>query len=353
MKTNFLRSAGRPGLYVSLALAGLFFVNCSKDDDTPPTYDFEDQFEDLEEMPGVSDEDPEITEPDTGKIEESAKTTAVIADLGDGSGDLSAETQASLNAVEDFGASLSAEVQAEANSLDAARVDEILNMTDIDGDLATLEASLDNAPAAVLELLPTVDFGADLGTSSVFITELLKSGLGAKELATTMQQSGPCYTAAQNAYDEAMAPAIAKRQENLGIIDANYQRRLGEAETRAADRLTAVDAARDSYAEYIKNGTTDLLALAGSIEDTDADLAEILRTYALIFVVQGSSSLTTWYASATQKIADKEVAEKQTAENLKIQKTADVEVKFAEIKATADAKLQAAYTNCHNQGSGS
>ncbi|WP_157717368.1 hypothetical protein [Christiangramia echinicola] len=336
-----------------LLVLALAVVNCSKDDDTPTTYDFEDQFEDLEELPGVEDEDPEITEPDTGKVQESAATANVMADLGDGSGDVSAETQASLDAVENFGASLSTDAQAEAQSLDATRAEEILNMTDLDGELAGLEASLDNAPAEILELLPSVDFGADLGTSSVFNEDLFRSGLGAKEVATTNQQTGPCFEAAKKAYDEAMAPAIAKRQENLEIIDANYQRRLGEAETRAASRQAAVDAARDDYAAYILDTTVALLDLAASVESTNAAFAANLRTYALLFLVEGSSSLTAWYIAASQKVADKKVAEKTTATSIKTTKTTEVETKFAAIKATADAKLADANRNCHNQGSGS
>ncbi|TRO64262.1 hypothetical protein [Christiangramia sabulilitoris] len=354
MNIKFLRSAGRPGLYVSLALAGLLFVNCSKDDDTPPVYDFENEFEDLEELESVEDADPAITEPETGSVQESAVTTAVLADLGDGSGDVSAETQASLDAVESFGAGLSADAQAEADALDATRAEEILNLTDLGSVLSGVEASLDNAPAAVLELLPTIQFGAAT-TSAVFNVEFLKGfeGVDSKNSVDGVQQSSSCFEAAQKAYDDAMAPVIAKRQENLGIIDANYQRRLGEAEDRAVARLAAVDAAYDTYYNYILNTTIALLNYADAVEGTSPEFAANIRTYALIFIVQGSSNLTAWYAMATQAIVDAEAAEKQTAETLKTQRSAEVEARFAAIKAVADAKLTAAFNNCHNQGAAS
>ncbi|MDT0642290.1 hypothetical protein RM553_05530 [Zunongwangia sp. F363] len=356
MKINFLSSAGRPGLYVSLALAGLLFVNCSKDDDTPPTYDFEDQFEDLEELETVEDEDPEITEPDTGGIEESEKTTAIVADLGDGSGDVSAETQASLDAVENFSAGFSTEAKAEADALDANRAEEILNMTGLEGDLAAVATSLEDAPAEVLELLPSVDFGADLETFSVFNESVLKGFEGdfsTKNTFSQSQQSGPCFEAAQEAYDEAMAPAITKRQENIATIEANYQRRLGEAEARTTSRQANVDTAYDTYFNSLLSGATNLINYADSIEGDSPALASNIRSFALIYLVQASSNLTRWYNAASQKLEDKEAVEKQTAEGLRDTRTAEVEAKFAAIKATADAKLTAASNNCHNQGSGS
>ena len=353
---KFLRSAGRPGLYVSLALAGLLFINCSKDDDGPTEYDFEDQFEELEELETVEDEDPEITEPDTGGLEQSEATTAIIADLGDGSGDVSAETQASLDAVDTFSNDFSEDVEAEATALDATRVEEILNMSEFDGALAEVEASLEDAPAEILELLPVIDFGSAVEATSSVQGSAFKGSefdLDLKNVVSQANGSGPCFEAAQDAYDEAMAPAIAKRQENLDVIEANYQRRVGEAETRAADRQEVVNASYETFYDAILDATVNLLNYADAIEDTAPSQATVIRKSALNYIVQATKNLNAWYVSASQLVDQFEAAEKERAEELKEQRTAQVEANFAEIKAEADAILQAAYADCHNQGGAS
>jgi len=353
MKTNFLSFAGRPGLYVSLALCGLFFVNCSNDDDsTPPTYEFEEEFQNIGELPELSDEDPEITEPDLGSVNQSEETQAVLADFEDG-GELSAETQASIDAVDDFSAGLSAEAQQEAQTLTNERIEEIMAMTQFDGDLAALETSLEDIPAEIAALLPSLTFSADFEANS--FVALNKTGILDLDLKNLVanHSGGPCEEAAQEAYDEAIAPAITARDAQLATIEANYQRRLGEAETRATTRQANVDEAYETYKAELTATAKEILAVAASVEGNDAQLAETIRVYALIFTVKASSVLSTWYTETTTLVETLEADEKALVETIRDDKAAEVQTNFKEIEDEATAILNAALNSCHNQGSGS
>ncbi|GAA4313777.1 hypothetical protein GCM10023115_29530 [Pontixanthobacter gangjinensis] len=349
MKLNFLRSTARPALFFSLALAGLLLVNCSKDDDNPPEYDFEDQFEDLDELPDVDDPDPEITEPNTGKVEESAAKQDLTNDLADG-GDLSTETEQSLEAVGDFSETLSLENQQAAADLTSEKIEEIFNAEELSSDLQDLEAALENAPAEVLNLLPVIDLGDNLVVtegSSVVQNDFTRGK------ASTKQQTSGCEAAAQAAYEKAMADPIAKHEENLGIIEANYVRRVGEAELRADNRLEALNQTYEDYKSQFQAAAIQLLELADSYADTNPDIAEEIRELALIFTVSSRQALKEWYAAGVSTINQKEILEVQTAEEIRDEKLEIENANFEAIKEEAQNKLQAALNECHDQGSGS
>lgn len=352
MKINFLRSAGRLGLYVSLALVGLIFVNCSKDDDTPPTYEFEEQFEDLEEIPDVEDEDPEITEPDTGSVVESEEKEEVTNDLEDG-GEVSEETKETMEEVGTFSETLSEETQETAANLTDEKIDEIMESEDLNADLEATATAIENAPEKVKAMLPKVDFGEAFEGEFSAQTTILNTSLVNKGSSATKQQTNACEASAQKAYEDALAPAIAKRQENLGVIEVNYVRREGEAQVRFDNRLEALDQSYATYKAQLKEGAIKLLALSETYKEDDPDLAKQIKELALLYTLGSRKALNDWYASGVTKITNKKTAEINNAAEIRDTKNAEEQAKFDAVKAHADAKLQTALSQCHNQGSGS
>ena len=136
MKFTFTKSLKRPVLYVGLVFAGLCLTNCNNDDDnTPEEFEFGEEFNDIGEMPELNIEEITLEEVDLGDVEQSEETANVLAELEAG-GELSAETQEKINTADNFAATLSSEVQNEATNLTEARIDEILAMESLDGDLA-------------------------------------------------------------------------------------------------------------------------------------------------------------------------------------------------------------------------
>ena len=165
MRTKFTSFYSRAGILACLLLFSLVLTNCSKDDE-PKTYEF-DEFKDLDELPALEDADPEFTDPDAGSVEASAETEAVIADLQDGS--VTADTQSKLDATKSFADGLSTSVSDEVQALDTTRVEEILDADSLDGSLADLESSLDDLPAEVAALLPSINFSADYDAMALAI----------------------------------------------------------------------------------------------------------------------------------------------------------------------------------------
>lgn len=346
MRTKVTSFYSRAGILACLLLFSLVLTNCSKDDE-PKTYEF-DEFKDLDELPALEDADPEFTDPDAGSVEVSAETQAVIADLQDGSGDVTADTQSKLDATKSFADGLSTSVSAEVQALDTTRVEEILNADSLSGSLADLENSLDSLPAEVAALLPSINFSADYDAVAMAITrgpvDVSKDGIMSQGL------SGPCYDAARAAYDAAMEEPIATRDEQLATVDANYNRRTGEADSRYDSRIGALDDQYAAYKSETKETALALLALADQVADDS--LAKEIRTLALIYAVKGHEALTDWYTAASDLIATYRDNEKASLQQIKDERQATVNTNFDALKAQAQEALNQAYSKCHNQGSG-
>src|SRR5690606_19509819 len=133
--------------YFCMLFISLLFVNCSNDDDAaPPTFSFEEEFDDIDDLPEVTDEDPATPDPDAGKVADSEETLALVADImGAGTeAEVAAETKASLTAVNNFTLTQPAAVAEAAETLDEEAVDAILDLTeDLEGPLADLETALE------------------------------------------------------------------------------------------------------------------------------------------------------------------------------------------------------------------
>jgi len=351
MKTNYTNLARHKIKFLALAFFSLLLVNCSSNDDGPQTYEFK-EFEDLSELADVADPDPEFSEPDLGSIEVSAATEAVITDFEDGSGDLSETTKSNLTTISDFSDGLATDIQDEALALDAAKIDEILNATELTGDYADLSAELETLPAEVAALFPSIEFSDDYNRAQ----EQNKAGVIINDLkAALMSQagSGPCFDVALASYTSAMEAPIAKRDAQVATINSNYDARITAADSRNDDRTAALSTMIDGYKTLVKNSAVAILTYANSISDSDADLSLRLREFALLYVVKSYMLINTFQTEATSLIEDTLTAEKDRIEAIKVEKNALILSNFAAVKAEADAMLTAAYGKCHNQGSGS
>lgn len=352
--TRFLKPMTRGMCIAFVLLTSLTLTNCSKDDDNPPEeYEFGQEFEDIGDLPDLEDEDPEFTEPDLGAVEESEATTNAVADLQDG-GDLSAETQASVNAVADFSQDFSAAVETESANLSDDRIEEIMNASELDADLSALADDLENVPDEVAALLPNMTFIFPTETAGMAMARSFTGGdLDLTKIRTVAQaQEGPCFDAAKAAYDDAMEEPIQKRDEQLATIEANYQRRLDEADTRYNDRQANIDEAYADYKAQLILTAKNILAAAVAVQDSDPDLAETIRDFALIYTVKSFKVLNNWYTQTSEYLVTVQDQEIATIEEIKAEREATVNSNFEEIKADAQAALQEAYSQCHNQGSG-
>ncbi len=350
MTAKFLTPVTR-GLCFALFLSMTFtLTNCSNDDDNPPEeYEFSEDFEDIGELPELDDPDPEISEPDLGGVKASAATESVITNLEEG-GDLSAETQASLDAIDAFLTDFSAEVQAEASNLTAERIEEIINAASLDEDLASLTNDI---PDNVAALLPTINYSDDFNRSFL-ANALAKSGIDLSD-KIMMQDvgTGPCFDAAKEAYDDAMEEPIAKRDAQLATIETNYQTRLTAVNTRYDSRQANVDEALGTYKTNAMETAKSILAVANSLEDSEADLSNTLKKYALIYAVNAYKSVEEWYNAASELLIDVKADETAYIESIRNDKEAMVMNAFKTVEDKAKAALKTAYSQCHNQGTGS
>lgn len=348
MKSTFTKSLKRPALYASIAFAGLLLTNCSNDDDnTPEEFEFEEQFENIGDMPELNIEEITLEEADLGGVEQSAATAAVLSDLEAG-GELSAETQANLNTADNFAATLPAGVQDEAANLTDARIDEILAMSSLDGDLAAAATALENAPADVLALLPTINFSADFDTAAA--QSRTGIDLDSKNEFSEAFQQGPCYDAANDAFDAALEEPSATLAEQLEEI-TNYENdKVSNANTLKESAETNISDATATYLAEIATASKALLAYAQATDD-DARAAA-LRNYAVLYLIKGKSDVSTWNAAANNLVAQRltENLARITAQILSLENTANGN--FEQIRNRALTVLNAALNTCHNQGGG-
>lgn len=348
MKMNLFTPAKKTAFYAGVFVLGLSLTNCSNDDDnTPEEFEFDEQFEDIGEMPELNIDEITLEDVDLGGVEQSAATAAVLSDLEAG-GELSAETQANLNTADNFAATLPAGVQDEAANLTDARIDEILAMSSLDGDLAAAATALENAPADVLALLPTINFSADFDTAAAQTRNGID--LDSKNEFSEAFQEGPCYDAANDAFDAALEEPSATLAEQLEKI-TNYENdKVSNANTMKESAETNISEATATYLAEIATASKALLAYAEATDDDE--LAAALRNYAVLYVIKGKSDVAQWNSAATALVAQRltENLARITAQILSLENTANGN--FEQIRTRALTVLNAALNTCHNQGGG-
>lgn len=351
--THFQRRALLSSLFV---LGSFVFINCSSDDDTPPPPPIVEEFEEVEDLDPVTDPEPAVTEPDTGEVAQSEETESIAADILGNSetGEVTAETEASLAKVEEVAAALPPAVTEAANALDETAVDNILDATqELDGDLAELQAGMEELPEEVKALLPVINFSMDF--EGMAVAAALKSGeiFTVKDIEIIAQVTGSCFELNQDAYDAVIEKLTTQLDANLATIEANYTRRVQEAETRYTDRLALQAERYETTKAAIKVTVMSLIQAADVLTFLGLhEMAAQVNMLALLYTVEARTALNAWDASVKVVIENFKTAELATALQLKTAKTAEATAAFNAAKAQATQLLNEALAECHDQGSG-
>ncbi|GHA46171.1 hypothetical protein GCM10007103_29080 [Salinimicrobium marinum] len=357
MKTTFIQPVRR-ALFLSTLVAGSFLLsNCSSDDDAPEPEPTAPDFEEVADLPPVEDEDPQITEPETGSIEASEETENIVTDVlnaGD-TGSISDATKESLREVGEFSQQLPASVQEKAANLDEAAIDAILNQDEeLDADLAAVRDQLEDLPEEISKLLPEINFTADLEALKAMGTKT--SGNKTNDfgdLDPVSQVTGSCGELTRAAYDDKIADLTAQMETNLSTIEANYTRRLGEADARYDDRLETQEEHYATNKSDIKATLTDILAAAEKATSIgETALATQLKQLTLLYALDARAALEEWNVLVLELLDNRMEAEKATALEIKETKEDQVAADFETSKDQADEILNEGLANCHNQGSG-
>jgi len=348
----------RTAFYFCLLFTSLLFVNCSNDDDSPPpTYEFGEKFEDIDDLPEVVDEDLATPESDAGKVAGSEETLGIVLDVMGASEEeeISAETKASLNTIKGFTENQPAAVAEAAESLDEAGVDAILdNSVALDATLADLETALGDVSAEVAALLPTIQLSVDF--EGFTVSAQAKAGiivdLNNRDIVS-QAQTGPCYDSARDAYDDKVADLTAQKDANLAIVEANYTRRQSEADARLVTRTTEQATRLEENIAAVKITILSLLEAADNTESFGStEIASELRQLALYYAVYARTALDEWNTAVIEMLEARKVEENTAAEERRDIRVTEVNASFEAAKAEAQTILNDINNNCHNQGSG-
>ncbi|UZH54637.1 hypothetical protein JRG66_11735 [Salinimicrobium tongyeongense] len=365
MKTTITRFSRRLVLFSGMLMISALLWNCDTQDlEFIDPYEFvNDDFDEIPDLSPVEDEDPEIVEPEVGAVQESAETKSLVTDVlnAGATGGISPESEEKLQTLQSYTQQLPASVSQQAQNLTPADISDILDPAKaLNSDLDQLKESLKSAPAEVKALLPTIQFTTDLEgldnmaadysnqQQSVFNT------LSGSPIETFMQTvSGPCAEAAYDAYDTRLQELTEQRDANFFTIESNYARRVDEADARLAERQNAQAERLETIRTEMIDATNDILAAAEEAESHgETQIAEQLRELALLYAVDARTALSEWNSLVLELLDVKMEQEKAQALEIREDKTAEVTAEFAAAKAQADALLQEALNDCHNQGSG-
>ncbi|UJH89862.1 hypothetical protein LZ575_12715 [Antarcticibacterium sp. 1MA-6-2] len=331
-------------------------INCSsKDLEFIDPYEFVNtDFDQIGDLPTIVDEDQEVTEPEVGEVANSEETQAIInevMDLGE-SGEVSAATKAKLEEVETFIEQLPPAVNTAAQNLDAEAINNILDPSvELSSDLQAVRDAL-SLPASVRQLLPVINFSTDFRISSSANKSAVVYDINDSDIRS-QSVSGPCADAARLSYEIKIEDLEAQRDANLAIVDGNYTRRLGEADTRYEQRLVEQEERLATNTADITTVLVDLLAAADAAAAAgNFELEAQIRQLTLLYAIDARASLIEWNNLVLELLEDTMAEEKAWAEERKTLRTAEVTAAFDAAKAQANTLLTSALNSCHNQGSG-
>ncbi|UCS93974.1 hypothetical protein KZP23_02760 [Echinicola marina] len=346
--------------YLGMVMAIFMLANCgTKDLEFMEPYEFvNDDFDEVEDLDPVEDPDPEIEEPETGQVNNSDQTEEILTNIlnAEKEEDIQPETQEALTTINTVSSTAPASVKEKAAAIDEATVDKILDVeTELDEDLEEVSGQLDQLSDEIKALLPVIDFSVDTESNpdDRILQGLKQVDMDLEASMRTMAVVGPCAEAAESAYNELMSSLTAQREDNLETIEANYQRRLAEADTRYNSRLTAqVDKYQENLAQ-IRSVTTSLIQAAVQLDLLGlSSLAEETRFLALYYALYARFELERWNNQALNLLASRRDVEKATALDIKESREAEVNNAFTDRAESASGIYEGAVNNCHNQGSG-
>jgi hypothetical protein len=359
MRSKITRLQRRGAFFFCLALGSLILSNCSTQElEFIDPYEFiNNDFDGIGDLPAVNDPEMSFSEPETGEVADAEETLAIIADvLRAASGeDITSQTLTSLERVSVFAESLPASVMEKAESLDALAVANLLDPeTTLPANLADLQVALADVSSDIAQLLSqivlSVDFerfraaNAAIKAPSVYVnpTDVLAQSL-----------VGPCADAANSAYAEVTTTLRGQRDAQLATVEANYSRRILEADARYTARLALHAEDLQVNIDEIAATITQLLDAATHSDSIgEPEIAEELRILALFYTIEARTALMTWNDLVLELLENVLAEEKAAIQERRVLVTTEVTANFNAAKVQADAILTNSLNDCHNQGSG-
>jgi len=197
-------------------------------------------------------------------------------------------------------------------------------------------------------LLPTISYDFGSGSSKeagITIPDI--QGVSAEDFAGYPGEA-TCYVAAENAYQEAIAPAVEARDDAIASVTATYEQRLAEAEAREIERIDNINEEYETNLQVLNDTANELLDAASNL--TDPQEQQAIQELVYIYLLAGKELLDTYKAEAIAYAAELKAQEIQEAEERYNELLAEIDADFEEAIAQAKAVRDNAFNNCHNQG---
>jgi len=329
----------------------IFLVNCKDDDINIIIYDFEDDFKnvDVGQVDTPSDPPISITQQNPASFSGSSdETNNLVADITDGSAN--ANSQSIIDGTQSFSAAyFSAEDSEIAENLNTENVANLLSQPLSTQAQSIAQSALQEADTyGIAELLPTISYDFGSGSSKeagITIPDI--QGVSAEDFAGYPGEA-TCYVAAENAYQEAIAPAVEARDDAIASVTATYEQRLAEAEAREIERIDNINEEYETNLQVLNDTANELLDAASNL--TDPQEQQAIQELVYIYLLAGKELLDTYKAEAIAYAAELKAQEIQEAEERYNELLAEIDADFEEAIAQAKAVRDNAFNNCHNQG---
>lgn len=351
-----------------LSLLAMMFLRCdTKELDFMQPYQFvNDDFDNVGELPPITEPEPIVEEPELPQVVEPEETQTLLNDLDDADdeGDIEESSITILEKVAEFVFAEPEEaseiVQEQANNLSE---DEILEFFDENFEIsADLLEVAENAKqnADIGFLFPGLDIPLDL--EDLDLEDLDFDAR--KDFNTTLQKElflenlrtatlvGPCADAARTAHQSAISRLETTRSTQLATAETNYQNRLNLAQQRLGVRNAASLAL---FQERLREGQliiSRFLRAANNVSRFNARLSSFYRYYAFIYMINLREVYGRSYTlslRANQNAFNREISDALVLRN---QSITTINANYNTELVRIDNVLQAALNTCHNQGAG-
>lgn len=361
-------------LVMLVLLVGLFLRCSTSELDSIDPFEFvTEEFDDIPDVVEVADPEPEVAEVRSGEVKNlevvSELTTAIIQAVESGGElELAEETNQAIKNVETVTNSV---LTAALESDDQEQLDEVLENFDEDEVEALLseETVLSEAQSklakafeesteleTVSSLFPQIVLSDDfLILDEEFpedfdlTLEVLRKDFGSSMRMLTLV--GPCAESANSAYEAAVATLDEQRDANIAVIEGNYQRRLGDADTRLEKRNDDLDLEVRTTLASIRSNVDIIIATSRrTAELGDEERARELRAYAVMYCYTSRAEVFSWLVSAREMIRRFRIKEVGEVTDIRNERLAEVTANYNRSLAAANAAREEALGSCHNQG---
>lgn len=367
-------SKKRVSLVMLVLLAGLSFKCSTSELDFIDPFEFvTEEFEEIPDVEVVDDPEPVVEEVETGEVANLQVSGEIVRAViqvveSDGSLELAPETNEVLEKVNtsigDVVSQVFEVVDEEKdlvfNEFDEEEIDFLLDQRSVLDErqnevLAQIADSEDIA--GLVGVLPQIVLTDDFLILDETIDDIglsLKSESGPfASTLRTLTLVGPCADVANDAFSESVAVLDGQRDGNIQTIEANYQRRLDEADQRFVDRSIRQQENLNFALASVRANAVDIVeASRRSLELGNILYAIQLRSYAYLYTNYARSIIFDWNDRSMEVIQRRRTQERTDAEAIRDARLRDIETNYNASLGVANSALETALNNCHNQGAG-